>query len=172
MASVARVRLVMAVRTLAIVALAAAASCSHRPAEPVAALLAELEAAAEARDADAFAARLSADFTGERGADRADTIGDLQRYFAAYETVAIEVYDVETERRGAEADVRCVVEFSGRARRVLGLEGLLPPAAVYRFELDLADEAGTWRVRRAQWQLAGVGGRGAKDPSVDIYSSF
>ena len=112
-------RPVRAVRTLALVGFAAsAASCSRRPADPVAALLAELEAAAEARDADAFAARLSADFTGEGGAARADTIGDLQRYFAAYETVAIEMYGVETERRGAEANVRC----AGRRRRTRGGE--------------------------------------------------
>ena len=55
--------------------------------------------------------------------------------------MAIDVYGVETERDGSAARVRCVVEFSGQARKAFGLEGLLPPSAVYRFELDVADEA-------------------------------
>ena len=48
--------------------------------------------------------------------------------------------------------MRCVVEFSGRGRRALGLEGLLPPAATYRFRLDVADESGVWRVRGAGYE--------------------
>jgi hypothetical protein len=44
------------------------------------------------------------------------------------------------------------VEFSGQARKAFGLEGLLPPSAVYRFDLEVADEGGTWRVRRAAWE--------------------
>jgi hypothetical protein len=45
-----------------------------------------------------------------------------------------------------------VVEFSGQARKAFGLEGLLPPQAVYRFSLDVAEEAGAWRVERARWE--------------------
>jgi hypothetical protein len=68
--------------------------------------------------------------------------------------VAIDVYGVETERGSSAAHVRCVVEFSGQARQVLGLQGLLPPSAVYRFGLDMSDEDGTWRVRGASWEPA------------------
>ena len=68
--------------------------------------------------------------------------------------MAIDVYGVETERDGSAARVRCVVEFSGQARKAFGLEGLLPPSAVYRFDLDVADEGGTWRVRGATWEPA------------------
>ena len=50
--------------------------------------------------------------------------------------------------------MRCVVEFSGQARKAFGLEGLLPPSAVYRFDLDVADEGGAWRVRGATWEPA------------------
>jgi hypothetical protein len=62
------------------------------------------------------------------------------------------VHGVETERDGSTAHVRCVVEFSGEARKAFGLAGLMPPSAVYRFELDVADEGGLWLVRRATWE--------------------
>ena len=64
------------------------------------------------------------------------------------------MYGKETERDGAAARVRCVVEFSGQGRKAFGLEGLLPPSAVYRFDLDLAEEGGAWRVRGATWEPA------------------
>jgi len=103
--------------TLLVLALTPA--CSRPPADPAAALLAQ-----------------------------------LRRYFAAYDSVAIEVYGVETEREGTSARVRCVVEFSGKARQAFGLEGLLPPSAVYRFDVDAVDEGGVWRVRGATWTPA------------------
>ena len=122
--------------------------------DPVEALLAELEAAAEARDADRFGERLAPAFQGLHGLGRSESMAQLKRYFAAYESVAIDVYGVQAERNGATARVQCVVEFSGRARQAFGLEGLLPPSAVYRFDLDVADEDGTWRVRGATWAPA------------------
>ena len=141
-------------RSLALPALLAALlpACSGPPKDPVEALLAELEAAAEARDADRFAERLSSAFEAQGSIDRAEAVAQLRRYFAAYETVAIDVYGVESDREGATARVSCVVEFSGRARKAFGLEGLLPPSAVYRFDLEVADDGGTWRVRRAAWE--------------------
>src|SRR5512144_2044869 len=133
----------LAATTLLVIALAPA--CFLRPADPVAALLAELEAAAEARDAERFGERLSPDFRSADGGDRSEAIAQLRRYFAAYESVGIEVYGVETERDGASARVRCVVEFSGKGRQAFGLGGLPPPSPVYRFELHAADEGGVWR---------------------------
>jgi hypothetical protein len=137
-----------------LLALAALPACSRAPADPVAGLLAELTAAAEARDAARFGARLSARFRGDGGLGRPEAIALVRRYFAAYESVAIDVYDVETERDGPAARVRCVAEFSGRARQVLGLPGLLPPSDAYRFTLEVSDEGGTWRVREASWEPA------------------
>jgi hypothetical protein len=137
-----------------LLALTALPGCSRTPKDPVEALLHELEAAAEARDTDRFCARLSPGFRGAHALGRPEAIAQLRRYFAAYESVALEVYGVETERAGSAAHVRCVVEFSGRARQAFGLEGLLPPSAAYRFELDVADEDGTWRVRDASWEPA------------------
>jgi hypothetical protein len=142
-----------AVRAPAVLLLLAAA-CSGAPADPVEALLAELEAAAEARDADRFGERLAPSFQGPHGLGRAESLAQLKRHLAAYESVSIDVYRVEAERDGESARVRCVVEFSGEGRKVLGLDGLLPPSAVYRFDLDVADEGGAWRVRGAAWEPA------------------
>jgi Domain of unknown function (DUF4440) len=138
-------------KTALLLALALATACSRTPSDPVAALLAELAAAAEARDAERFGERLSPGFRAADGLGRQEVLAQLRRYFAAYESVGIEVYDVETERDGASARVRCVVEFSGKARNTFGLGGLLPPSAVYRFELLTADDGGAWRVREATW---------------------
>ena len=143
-----------ALRPATFVLLALAAACSRAPADPVQALLGELKAAAEARDAGRFAERLAPDFRGAHGLGRSGAVAELRRTFAAYERVTIEVYGVEAERDGDSARVRCVVEFSGQARRAFGLEGLLPPSAAYRFDLDVADEGGVWRVRGASWEPA------------------
>jgi hypothetical protein len=130
------------------------AACSGTPKDPVQALLSELEEAAEDRDADRFAARLSPTFVGGGAMDRTESVATLRRYLAAYDSVALTVYGTEVERSGDTARIKCIVEFSGKARKVAGLEGLLPPDAVYRFELDAADEGGTWRARTAQWTPA------------------
>jgi hypothetical protein len=57
------------------------------------------------------------------------------------------------ERPDAAASVRCKVAFSGQARRAFGLESLLPPSALYRFDLEAHDEGGTWRITRAKWNV-------------------
>lgn len=114
--------------------------------------LEDLEAAAEARDAERLAARLSDAFRGPGGMGKAEAVATLRRYFAAYESVALTLHELEVERQGEGASVRCLVEFSGRAREAFGLGGLLPSAAVYRFELHLADEGGRFRVREAAWE--------------------
>ena len=141
-------------RALVALLLALAMGCSRAPADPIEALLAELEAAAEARDAERFGERLAPAFQGGSGLGRPEALAQLKRYFAAYESMAIEVYGKETERDGDAARVRCVVEFSGHARKAFGLEGLLPPSAVYRFDLELGEDGGAWRVRAARWEPA------------------
>lgn len=133
-------------------AVAVALGCPRSPADPVTALLDELTAAAEDRDADRFGAALSEGFRGRGGLRRPEAVSQLRRYFAAYESVGLSVYGVEVDRSDGSATVRCVVEFSGRARSLAGLQGLLPPSAVYRFTLETAEEAETWRVQSADWE--------------------
>lgn len=119
------------------------------------ALLVELETAAEARDAERLGACLAAGYRDARGLDRAGSVAELRRWFAAYETVEVELFEPQVERPEAgAARVSCTVGFSGRARPLPGLAGLLPPSAVYRFRLEVAEEAGAWRVRSADWEPA------------------
>jgi hypothetical protein len=125
--------------------------------DPVQGLLDELRDAAEARDAGRFTARLGDGFEGAGGMHKAEAEAMLRRYFAAYESVDLEVYGIETERTGSSARVRYVVEFSGEASKAFGLRGFLPPSAAYRFELEVTDEGGTWKVRRASWRRASAG---------------
>jgi len=134
-------------------ALALAPACRRAPADPVQALLAEGEAAAEARDADRFGALLSRSFRSRQGMDRGAVLAELRRLFALYQTVGVTLYGVEQAREeGGPLDVRCVVEFSGEAKKIGALQGLLPPSAVYRFELTLAEEEGVLRISRARWE--------------------
>jgi hypothetical protein len=117
-------------------------------------MLDDLAAAAEARDADRVLGRLSGAFQGRGGEPRAEMGAMLRRYFAAYESIGIELHGVEIERQDGSARVRSLVAFSGHPRKAFGLEGLLPPSAVYRFDLEAVDEGGTWRVKRAAWEPA------------------
>jgi hypothetical protein len=139
---------------VALAAALATAACTRPSKDPVRALVDELVAAAEARDADRVAARLSDGFRGQDSLAKADMQASLRRYFAAYETIDLEVFDVVAEPAGGVTRVRTRIGFSGKGIRGFGLEGLLPPSAVYRFDLDARDEAGTWRVTRATWEIA------------------
>ena len=129
-----------------------AGACSRAAPDPVQLLLEELEAAVEARDADRVLARLSGAFQGQDSVTRTDAHAELRRYFAGYESIRLDLHDVSIERPDATARVRFKVAFSGQARRAFGLEGLLPPSALYRFDLEARDESGTWRVTRARWE--------------------
>jgi hypothetical protein len=117
--------------------------------DPIRELIGEVEMAAESRDASAVAEHLADTFRGSSGMTRSEVVSLLKRFMLAYETVALEVFDVEIERAGDRAQVRCWVEFSGQARRIAGL---MPPAAVYRFEATLAQANGRWQLTEADWK--------------------
>jgi hypothetical protein len=119
------------------------------PKDPAQALLDDLAAAAEARDAGRVVERLAEGFQGSGGMGRAEARATLQRYFAAYESVGVTVFDVQHE---GQQRVRFRVDFSGRPKPFGGLAGLLPSAAVYRFDLELASEGGRLLVSRGSWE--------------------
>jgi len=121
--------------------------------DPVAALVESVRAAAEDKDAAAIAAHLTDDFRGVAGTDKAEAAASLRRYFAAYESVRVSVYDVTVQRRtDTEAEVSLRAEMSGAARRIGGLDGFLPPSAVEMFVLRLVRQDGEWKIASAEWR--------------------
>ena len=128
------------------------------------ALVDDLVEAAEARDAEGVLARLSGAFQAQGNLSKVDVAASLRRYFAAYESIDLEVFDVVSEPADSGgAHVRVRVGFKGTAQKALGLEGLLPPSAVYAFDLDAHDEGGQWRVTHASWEaLPGAGSTEAR----------
>jgi len=135
------------------VVFALALSTCRSETDPVLALVESLRTAAEDRDAQKVADRLSDDFKGNGTVDKAEAAATLRRYFAAYESVHLTVYDVAVPRRThGEADVSFRAEFNGSARRLGGLDGFLPPSAVERFDLRLARYGPHWKVVAADWR--------------------
>jgi hypothetical protein len=132
-------------------AVAMAVGCGGKK-DPVEALIDDLVAAAEDKSAERIGERLADDFRGQNGMARADAVAAIRRYLAGYETVDLEVYDVSIQRADGAADVSFRAEFSGRALSIGGLGGLLPPEALYRFDLRVVDLGGTWKVRNAAWE--------------------
>src|SRR5258708_28013654 len=105
------------------------AACRSQP-DPVLALVEALRMGAEDRDAQAIAGRLADDFKGNGSVDKAEATATLRRYFAAYESVHLVVYDVTVRRRTeAEADLGFRAEFNGAARRIGGPHAVPPPSA-------------------------------------------
>jgi hypothetical protein len=126
------------------------AGCAKK--DPMQALVDDLEEAAEDRNADRFRDLLTDDFKGQGGISRAEAAAQLRRYFAAYEKVALEVYDLSVQRAEGSADASFRVEFSGEPLKIGGLGGLLPPGAAYRFDLHVVEQPGSWKVQLATWE--------------------
>jgi hypothetical protein len=131
-----------------------AASCVWGPRDPARALVEAMAEAAEDRDAERVLARLSDAFRGQVNLTRADAGAALRKYFAGYESIDLEVFDVASEPGEGVTRVLTRIGFTGQANRAFGLGGLLPPSAVYRFDLDIRVEGGVWRVSRAAWEVA------------------
>lgn len=130
---------------------AALAACSG-PRDPVSGLLAALEEAVEDRDADALGAHLAEGFRGQGGMTRGAALDTARRLLLGYERASVEIYEVVQEPTDEGARVSFWVEFSGRARELGGLSGLLPPGAVYSFELDVVRSEPVWKVAGARWE--------------------
>ena len=127
------------------------AACGAKK-DPVQALIDDLVEAAEDKSAERIGERLADDFRGQNGMGRADAVAAIRRYLAGYETVDLEVYDVSIQRADGAAEVSFQAEFSGRALSIGGLGGLLPPEALYRVDLHVVEQGGTWKVQRAAWE--------------------
>jgi ketosteroid isomerase-like protein len=134
------------------VAVVMAFCACRRSGDPIQDLLKDLERAAEARKVAPFEDALAADFQTSQGMGRAEAVQLLRRYFAAYETLKVEVYDVVIERDGDTARVTLRADLDGRPLRVGPLAGFLPPEAMARFDLGLKREGERWRIATAAWE--------------------
>ena len=134
--------------------LALSLACREK-ADPVREVLDRMVRAAEARDSAAVVENLAPDFRDSVGGGIADASGALRRYFAAYETVNLRIEDLTIERAPEAARARFRVAFSGRPRKLGGLDRFLPSASTYAFEMRLVPEGGRWKVAWATWQEEG-----------------
>jgi len=122
-----------------------------RKADPVRETIDAVVKAANARDLQALLARVAPDFEAADGASRLEVEGRLQRYFAAYEILNVRVSDVQIERGEKAARARLRAEMTGQPRKVGGLDGLLPAAARYDFDLRLVYDGEAWKLAWAAW---------------------
>jgi hypothetical protein len=115
------------------------------PEAEIRALLAAAEGAAEARDTGFFGDLVGEGYRDSRGQDRAELLRMLRGYFIANQRIEVvsRVDDVALE--GADA-ARAVVH-AGLLGQRSGAELLAGvDADLYRFELELVNEGGEWRI--------------------------
>jgi hypothetical protein len=138
--------------TAAMVLLALAlGGCSERR-DPVMVALVSLEKAAEARDADAFEAWISADYRDPSGLTRPEAVQMVRRYFAGYQQLELVLTRIETERSDAGGTARFRADMIGVPRQFGGLDSILPRASSWEFEVRFAPEDGRWKVYWASWR--------------------
>jgi hypothetical protein len=124
------------------------------PEAQVRGVLAAVEAAAEARDVGALKKQISESYKDPQGNDRRAVLGIATAHFMRNNSVYIlsRVGEVEIAEPGS-ARVEALVALAGTPIRDAGA---LPElhADLYRFDVQLRDENGTWRVTSADWQPA------------------
>jgi hypothetical protein len=122
--------------------------------DPIRGALDRMAAGADARDAAAVMANVTADFQAGDGSSRADDEGLLRQYFAAYESLDVRLEGVRIERTETSARVRLRAIMTGRPREVAGLAGLLPSSAKYDFDFRMSKDGAKWKVAWASWAPA------------------
>ena len=127
----------------------ACAGCSRTPPEEaLRASIAEMEAAAEARDADALAEHLATDFVGPGGMDRDRFRRTAALLWLRSREIGVALGPLEVEVNGEHARVRFTAATRGGA-------GLLPDSAnLYQVETGWRLEDGDWRLISADWDAA------------------
>ncbi len=127
------------------------AGCTRTPADPVESLLAGLEQAVEARDAEAFARHLAPEFRGQGGLDRAGATAELRRYFALYESVAVERAPATVTRDGDATLVSLRVLFSAKPKLQERFGLATSESPPLRFDLRCREHEGALRVGEVAW---------------------
>jgi hypothetical protein len=131
-----------------------ATSCStDDPAAQVRAVLSAAQAAAEARDIGFFRDFVGARYQDSRGNDREQLLNMLRGLFITHQKIEIVSRIDEIRLRGTDA--AHAVVHAGLAGQRAG-ESLLGGLGgdLYRFEIELIDDGGEWRMIGAQWERA------------------
>jgi hypothetical protein len=137
-------------------ALAAVLTSGCGPSDPEAeirALLAAAEQAAEDRDVGFFGDVLGAAYRDARGNDRDELVRSIRGYFIANQRIEIVSRVDEVVLEGEDA-ARAVV-YAGMAGQRTGaalIGGV--EADLYRFELELVNDGGDWRIIGADYRRA------------------
>lgn len=123
------------------------------PEAEIRALIGAAEQAAEARDVGFFSAVLAESFRDGRGDDRDATIRALRGYFIANQRIEIlsRVDEIVIEG-GTAARVVVHAGMVGRRAGAAVIDGI--DADLYRFELELVDDGGEWKVIGADFGRA------------------
>jgi len=136
-------------------AMSAAGCGASDPELAIRALLAEAEEAAEARDVGFFGDLLGTSYRDSRGNDRDEALRMIRGYFLANQRVEIVSRIDEIVLEGPQGDAARAVVHAGMAGRRSGA-GLIAgvDADLYRFELELVNDDGDWRIIGATWSRA------------------
>ncbi len=145
-------------RRLCLALLLLVAGCSKKPETPeerVRDMVKRAEAAAAEGDLSALKAFVSERFRGPGGQDKRELSGVLNYHFLRYGQVhtLTRIADLKVPAPG-QAEVGLVIAL---AASPIENVGAIPDlhADLYRFDWQLAEEDGEWRVTGAEWRRAG-----------------
>jgi hypothetical protein len=127
-------------------------SCGNDdPEREIRATVAAAAAAVESRDVGFFRDFVATAYHDSRGNDREQLLNLVRGYFIAHQRIAIVSRVEEVRLEGSDA-AHAVVHAGLAGQRVD--ESLLSGvgADVYRFDIELVDDGGKWRIIGAQWQ--------------------
>jgi hypothetical protein len=138
-------RMKMLCPAAALAAVIVAGCGTSDPEAEIRALLAAAEEAAEARDVGFFSDLVGPGYRDSRGRDRAELLRMLRGLFLANQRIAVVSRVDEVALEGTDA-ARAVVH-AGLLGQRSGAELLAGvDADLYRFELELVNESGEWRI--------------------------
>jgi hypothetical protein len=131
------------------------AGCAASPERQIRERLAAGAAAVERGDRSAMADMISAGYADGSGHDKQGVLGGLALLTRGQRTyILLDVKDVKLTGSG-RAEVDAVAALAGRPVEDLGaLDEAW--ADLYRLNLQLTDEGGTWRIVTARWQPMGL----------------
>jgi hypothetical protein len=143
----------MALLAFMVASTAACPSGVDSPDARIRATIARAETAAEAKDLGALKDLISDAYHDDAGQDKRAILGLLFMQFRRHESIhlftRIDRVDIQPARATATV-------FTGIAGRPIPSADDLPAlrADLYRFDLTLVDERGTWRVTQSAWRPA------------------